>query len=58
MGREKTNSSAGTVGTEQLRWEVEYGNVMSPFVILGVTGFGDSWGEGQRTNAKGKEAPT
>ena len=56
MGCEKTNFSAETVGTEQLRWEVECGNVMSPFVILGVTGFGDSWGEGQGTIAIGKEA--
>ena len=47
MGRERTNSKGETVGTEQLRWEGKCGNVESPFVILGVTSFGDSWSEGQ-----------
>ena len=32
-------------------------NVTSPFVILGVTIFGDRWGEGQGTIAIGREAP-
>ena len=57
MGREKTNSNRETLGMGQLRWEEECGNVMSSFVILVVTSFGDSWREGQRTIAIGKEAP-
>ena len=47
MGHERTDSSGKTVGTGQLRWDGEFGNVTSPFVILGETGFGDRWGEGQ-----------
>ena len=34
-------------GEEQLGREGECGNVTSPFVILGVTVFDVSWGEGQ-----------
>ena len=37
--------------------EGECGNLASPFVILGVTIFGDSLGEGQATIAVGREAP-
>ena len=58
MGRERTNSSVETVGTEQMRWEGECGNVTSPFVILGVTGFSDNWEERKVTIAGGREAPT
>ena len=47
MGHERTNSSKKTVGTGQLRWEEKCGNVASPFVILGVTVSGVSWGEGK-----------
>ena len=47
MGHERTNSSRETVGTGQLRWEGDCGNVTSPFVILGVTVFGVSSEEGQ-----------
>ena len=42
MGHERTNSSGETVGTGQLRWEEECENATSPFVTLGVKGFGDS----------------
>ena len=35
----------------------ECGNVTSPFVTLGVTSFGNSWGEGQGTIAVGREVP-
>ena len=47
MGHERTDSSKETVGTGQLRWEGECGNVTSPFVILGVTVFGVNRGEEQ-----------
>ena len=57
VGRERTNSNGETVGTGPLKWEGECGNVKSPFVIPGVTSFGDSWGEGQGTIAVGGEAP-
>ena len=43
----RTNSSGKTVGTGQLRWEGECGNVASPFMILGVTVSGVRWGEEQ-----------
>ena len=48
MRRERTNSSGETVGTGQLRCD-ECGNVTSSFVILGVTGFGDSCGGDHRS---------
>ena len=51
MGHERTNSSGETVGTGQLIWEGECGNVTSLFVILGVMGFCDSWGEGKGPSA-------
>ena len=57
MGRERTNSSREIVRTVQLRWEGLWENVTSPFVILGTTGLGDSWGKGQETIAEGREAP-
>ena len=50
-------SSEKTVGIGQLRLEGECENVTSPFVILGVIIFGDSWEEGQGTIAVGREAP-
>ena len=53
---ERTDFSGETVGTGPLRWEGECENVTPPFMILGGTGFGDSWGEGQGTIAIGKEA--
>ena len=57
MGHERINSSGETVGTVQLRWEGECGNVTSLIVIQGVTVFGVSWGEGQlRTITIGREA--
>ena len=56
MECERTNFS-GEVGTVQLRWKLECGNVTSPFVILGEMGFGDSWGEGQGTIAVGRKVP-
>ena len=55
MGRERTNSSEETVEKGQLRSDGECENVTSPFVILGITGFGDSWGEVQGTTAAGRE---
>ena len=48
MGHERTNSYRETVKIGQPRREEECGNVMSSLVILSVTGFGDSWGEGTR----------
>ena len=57
MRRERTNSSGETIGTVQLRWEGKCGNVTSPFVILGGTGFGDILGKGQGTIAVGRETP-
>ena len=45
MGRERTDFNGETVGTGKLKWKGKCGNVTSPFVILGVTSFGDSWGE-------------
>ena len=55
MGRERTNSSKETVEKGQLRSDGECENVTSPFVILVITGFGDSWGEVQGTIAAGRE---
>ena len=56
MGHERTNSYGETVGTVQLRWEGECGNATSPFVILDVTGFGNSRAEEQGTIAEGRKA--
>ena len=55
-GNERTNSSGETVRTGQLRWEGDYGNVTSSFVILSVTDFGDSWVEEQVTIAVARDA--
>ena len=41
----------------QLRWEGKCGNVTSPFVTLGVTSFGNTWGEEQGTVAVAMEVP-
>ena len=57
MGHERTNYSGETVGKRRLRWEAECGNVTSPFVILGVTGFGNSWRKGAGTIAVSREHP-
>ena len=40
----ETNSSEEAVGTRQLRWQGKFENVTSPFALLGVKGFGNSWG--------------
>ena len=56
-GHKRTNFCAETVGMGQLRWQEKCGKVSSPFVILGLTSFGDSWGEGQGTIAVGREVP-
>ena len=47
MAHERANSYGETVGPGQLRWEGECGKVTFSFVILGVTVFRFSWGEGQ-----------
>ena len=57
MRHERINSSGETVGTEQLKRKGECGNATSPFMIQGVTDFGDSWGEEQGTIAVRMDAP-
>ena len=55
MRRERINSNGETVGMGQLRWVAERGNVTSPFVTLGVTSLGNTWGEEQRIIAVARE---
>ena len=56
-GRDRINSNGETIGTGQLRWEGECGNVTSPFVSRSVTSFGNSCGEEQGTIAMAREVP-
>ena len=55
VGCDRTDSNGETVGMGQLRWEEECGNMMSLFVTLGLTSFGNSWREEQGAIAVGKE---
>ena len=57
MGRKRTSSNGETEGMGQLKEKGKCGNVTSPFVTLGVTSFGNSWGEEPGTVAVAREVP-